>query len=284
MATSAPDAWTCPSCKAVVTTPFCPTCGERLLHRRDLSLRSLFDQAFHALTNVDGRVFRTARSLLFHPGSLAVAYLHGPRKRYIAPFQVFLLANVVFFAVQSISATNIFGSTLASHLHLQDWQATARALTAARLQHAHLTLDRYAPVFDRAVENNAKTLVILMTVPFALLLAAFFHRRERPFAVHAVLALHVLSFLLIVFSASLLIADLDTLLGGAGLRSAGVDNALSTFNVLACAAYLFFAVHRVYHASGWMRVLKTFALSLALLAIVLGYRFLLFLITLYATT
>jgi hypothetical protein len=255
-----------------------------LLHRRDLSLRSLFDQAFHALTNVDGRVFRTARSLVLQPGALAAAYIHGSRTRYVAPFQVFLLANVLFFAVQSISATNIFGASLASHLHVQDWQATARALTDARLQHAHLTLKGYAPIFDHAVESHAKTLVILMTVPFALLLAALFHREDRPFAMHAVLALHVWSFLLIVFSASLLLADIDMLIGGPGLRSSGIDNGLSVFNVLTCAVWLFFALHSVYGVTGPVRLLKTLALSVALMAIVLGYRFVLFLITLYSTT
>jgi hypothetical protein len=101
---------------------------------------------------------------------------------------------------------------------------------------------------------------------------------------HAVLALHVWSFLLIVFSASLLLADVDMLIGGAGLRSSGIDNGLSVFNVLTCAVWLFFALHSVYGVTGSVRLLKTLALSVALMAIVLGYRFVLFLITLYSTT
>jgi hypothetical protein len=284
MATSAPGEWTCPTCSAVVTTPYCPECGERPLQARDLTLRGLFDRAFHAVTNVDGRLPRTAWCLLRWPGALTVAFVTGKRKPYIAPFQLFLLANVLFFAVQSISQTNVFGSQLDSHLQVQDWKETARALTDARLEQKHLALAQYEPVFNRAVAQNAKTLIFLMTIPFALLLAVLFHKRERPFAVHAVLSLHVWSFLLIVFSFSLVAADTNLLLGGAGLRSAGLDNVLSAINLVACATYMFLAVNPVYGSRGVARIVKALVLTLSMGTIVLGYRFFLFPITLYATT
>ena len=59
--------------------------------------------------------------------------------------------------------------------------------------------------------------------------------------------------------------------------------ALSVGNLTACAAYLYVAIGPVYGASGAMRVFKAIALALAAAAIVPGYRFVLFLIILYAT-
>jgi hypothetical protein len=84
-------------------------CGERRLEPRDLTLRGLLERIFHAVTNLDGRTLRTSWDLLRRPGVLTAAYLGGKRKPYLAPFQVFLLANVLFFAVQSVSNSSVFG-------------------------------------------------------------------------------------------------------------------------------------------------------------------------------
>src|SRR5262249_46816570 len=154
----APQEWTCPTCMKRVVTPFCPQCGENPLRPRDLTLRGLLDKVFHALTSIDGRLIRTLWCLLRHPGLLTVAYMDGRRKPYIAPFQLFLLANVLFFAIQSLSSTNIFGASLESHLHHQDWSSLAQALVAERLERTHTSRELYAPVFDRAVVLNAKSL------------------------------------------------------------------------------------------------------------------------------
>src|SRR5258708_15266195 len=43
-------AWTCPSCRGAVSTPYCPECGERALRAHDLTLRGLAEQVFEAFT------------------------------------------------------------------------------------------------------------------------------------------------------------------------------------------------------------------------------------------
>ena len=53
------------------------------------------------------------------PGALTVAYLRGQRKADLLPFQIFLVANVLFFAIQSVTGENVFSTTLDSHLHHQ---------------------------------------------------------------------------------------------------------------------------------------------------------------------
>ena len=61
-----------------------------------------------------------------------------------------------------------------------------------------------------------------------------------------------------------------------------MDNLLSAFNLVVSAIYLYLAVGPAYATSGWRRVAATLVLALAAPAIVLGYRFVLFVITLYA--
>ena len=275
--------WTCPTCKVPVITPFCACCGEEPLAPDELTLRGLGEKLLHAFTSIDARAARSAWCLLRHPGQLSSAWINGVRKPYVAPFQIFLIANVIFFALQWLTGETVFSSSLDSHLHHQDWSELARSLVARRLDQTHTRLEVYAPMFDRAVVLNAKSLIVLMTVPFALLLPLVFVRERRPFMVHVVFSLHLYTFLLLLFCIALLAAKLSALLGFGGLEVPLVDDALSVANLAACVLYLHVAIGPVYGAAGASRVLQAIALALAVAAIVPGYRFVVFLFTVSTT-
>src|SRR6185436_12201561 len=96
-----PPRWSCPACGAAATHRYCAACGERRLAKADLSVLALLSQVAESIIDVDGRVFRTFWALVLRPGELTLAYAEGRRKPYIAPFQLFLIANVAFFFLQS---------------------------------------------------------------------------------------------------------------------------------------------------------------------------------------
>lgn len=266
-----------------MATPFCARCGEEPLVARDLTLRGLAEKLLHAFTSIDARTLRSAWRLVRRPGALTLDWTSGVRRSYVAPFQLFLIANVLFFALQWLTGEAVLSSSLESHLHHQDWSELARSLLARRLAATRTPLEHYAPVFDRAVVLNAKSLVVLMTMPFALLLALVFVRQRRPFMVHVVFALHLYTFLLLLFCVALLAAKASAWLGFGGLATPAVDNVPSAVNLAACALYLHLAIGPVYGTAGISRVAQAIALSLAVASIVLGYRFAMFLVTLYAT-
>jgi hypothetical protein len=275
--------WTCPTCGQPRNTPYCEQCGEEPPAPKDLTLRGLLEKGLHAVTSIDARVARTAWFLLREPGALTQAWTRGTRRQYVAPFQLFVIANVIFFALQWATGINVFSSTLDSHLHHQDWSSLAQSLLAARLDKTRVPLERYAPEFDRAVVLNAKSLIVLMALSFAPLLPLMFMRERRAFMVHVTFALHLYTFLLMLFCAALLAAKASEWLGVGGLDVPVVDTVLSMVNLAACAAYLYVAIGPVYQATGGTRVVKAVVLALAVAAIVLAYRFALFLITLYGT-
>jgi len=277
------ESWTCPTCGRTVPTPFCAQCGERPRDPRDLTLLGLGLALVHTLTSVDGKALSTLRRLFTRPGELSAAYVRGQRVGVIAPFPLFLLANVAFFGLASLTHAGIFSATLESHLTHQDWSEFAQRLVARRLEALHTTLPEYAPLFDRAGALHAKSLWILMVLPFTLLVWLVFRRGGKPFVAHWVFTLHLFAFLLLLFCVWLAIVGLDELRGGAGLDSARMDNVLTVANLGASAAYLFLAVGTFYGARGRARVLEALGLSLAIGVLPIAYRFLVFVITLYTT-
>ncbi|MDR5781280.1 DUF3667 domain-containing protein [Caballeronia sp. LZ065] len=275
------DPWTCPTCAIRVVTPFCPMCGESPLRPPDLTLRGIGARVLHAATSIDGRFFRTLNVLIRHPGELTVAYLNGRRMPYVAPFQLFLISNAIFFAMQSLTDTQIFGSTLQSHLHHQDWSSLAQLLVAERVAALGTNLPQYTLLFDRVTVLNAKSLIILMVIPFSLLLRMVLLRVHKPFLTFIGFSFHLYAFLLLLFSVALAVAAIEVRLGGLGLDSPAVDRTLSVINLGVCGTYLFLASKPVFGTYGPARLMISIVMTLAAGFIVMAYRFAIFLITLY---
>jgi hypothetical protein len=275
--------WTCPNCSSAVATCFCPACGERPLRPHDLTLRGFLGQVAQTCTNIDGPLLRSLGCLVTRPGALTVAYLQGQRKPYSAPLQLFLIANLMFFAMQSLTGSKIFSTPLDQHLHSDIWGGVAQRLLAHHLEMQHTTVDAYAPTFNQAVALNAKSLIVIMVPLFALLPALVFWRSRRPFVGHVVFSLHFYAFLLLLLCAALGVVGGSLFFGGPGLESDTFDHVLSIVELLLCAAYLYVAVGPVYGARGAVRILKVLGLALAVGTIFLGYRLTLLLITLAST-
>ena len=275
--------WNCPTCRAAVVTPFCPTCGERPFERHELTLRGLATQIFHALTSVDGRLLRTFVRLVSRPGDLTVAYLDGRRRPYIGPVPLYFMANVLFFAAESLFGGHMFSTSLEYHLNLQPWSPLAQTLVARHLGSAGTTLEVYAPVFDQALSLHARSLIILMALVFAVFPWLVFYRRHKPFAAHAVFSLHLYSFLLLLVCAADLIPMSNVRFSEDGAWWRVTDNAIAVALLLACGVYTYVASRKVYAAHGVARTVQVVVLTTGVGAVVLGYRFGLFVLTLYTT-
>jgi len=102
-----------------------------------------------------------------------------------------------------------------------------------------MTAEQYEVIFDRAAVLNAKSLILLMTLPFALILPLSFWRERQPFMTHVVFSLHLYTFLLLLFCAALLAAKVSALLGFGGLDAPNVDTVLSVVNVLVCTLHVY---------------------------------------------
>jgi hypothetical protein len=146
-----------------------------------------------------------------------------------------------------------------------------------------MSLAAYSPLFDQAVIFYGKLLIALMVLPFTLFVYLTAIRQGRPFATHIVFSLHFYAFLLLLFCVSLVVSEVSVLLGGGGLSSAKIDTVLTVINLAICTVYLYVAIGVVYGKRSITRPVKALALGSSVTGVLLGYRFLLFLITLYVT-
>lgn len=284
---SAVTPWICPTCGQSCSGKFCSNCGERALHPHDLTLLGLGEEVVEQVTHTDGRIFHTFASLIRRPGELTDSYVRGSRRPVLGPLQVFLIANVIFFGMQSLFHASVFSNPLRQHVQGQYYSGLATRLVEARIASLHTTLERYEPAFDHAVIVNAKSLIILMTPPMALLAFLLFYTRRKPFVTHVVFAIHFYAFWLLAFCvAGPVIAVgilLFTGLSGVHLESHQLDSVMSYGLFTLAGVYLASAAGRVYGGNRVLRVAKALLLAFTAGVMVIGYRLVVFLITLYTT-
>ena len=91
----------CENCQTPLQGGFCHVCGQNA-HNPLRSFGHAVEEVFESFWHLDGRIFRTLRTLL-SPGRLANAYLAGHRAPYVAPLRLFVILSVLTFFVAQLT-------------------------------------------------------------------------------------------------------------------------------------------------------------------------------------
>lgn len=269
------DPTPCLNCGTEVRFAFCPKCGQR---RGDYR-RSLFGfvrELVAETLEVDGRVARTLRLLLFRPGALTRELNEGRRQRYVSPLRLYLFASLLLFGMLSLVAkfelsvdtdatAQTFGAGKdvgrAAARDSKDASSTASVLRFERSglegtwggDIAKRRLDRLQAMSDDeavaelvgAFFEHLPVVMFLLLPVFALYLTALMLGRGRYYVEHLVFSLHVHTmWSLLVFAAVLggLFSDWFMLL------------------LLLIPGYTVFALQHAYDASWGATLVRSFVL------------------------
>jgi hypothetical protein len=142
----------CRNCETTLDGEFCPACGQK-----DIDLErpffALLSETVSEAVDLDGRAFRTVKTLFLYPGQLTAEFLAGRRRTYTSPLRLYLFISVSFFVLMA-------------------WVA-ARGLL---LEHGQTVLAD-APVQAQFMSDQMPKLMFLLLPVFALMLKAVFSRR-----------------------------------------------------------------------------------------------------------
>jgi uncharacterized protein DUF3667 len=219
----------CPSCgRRLAGESYCSSCGEEVLDPRKLTLRYfLTNTVLHEILNVDGKIWRTLKFLLFRPGFLALEYAAGRRRPYVGPVRVLIVTVIAYV----LATQNGIGFTLGvGPLKLSVAPAPmspGRSIEATVEQADRFGIlermftERFGPVanasdevrarFNRSLDGFATPLSFTTVLLVALALYACLHRRRALLVEHAVFSMHYYSFVLLSLLLVVLIMRLRVL-------------------------------------------------------------------------
>ena len=277
----------CVSCCAPAGTAYCPHCGEQDPAARRYRLRDFAAEAAEAVTNADGRLWRTFATLVRRPGELTRAYMIGRRTPFMRPLQLFLVVNVAYFLWASFTGERVFDTPLRVHFANTNYGERAHALVHARIAERGITEDTYRAVFDSAATVQARSLIIVMVPMFALVLAGVEWRRGRPALQHLVFALHVYTMLLVLAIVQRWIlvwpVAASARLQGRPFPAQLMDAVVTWFIVGGLAVWIIAGLRRAYGDRPASAIAKGAVLTVTLFVALLAYRVLLFYTVFYTT-
>ena len=94
----------CKNCDQPLNGGYCSNCGQRDIEL--LKFKKLIKDFFDHHLDLDSRIFRTIKYLMFRPGFLTIEYWNGRRARYVPPFKIYLLTSFLYFMVLSLNTNN----------------------------------------------------------------------------------------------------------------------------------------------------------------------------------
>ena len=99
----------------------------------------MLSETLEAFFHLDSKIFLSLRTLITKPGQLTAEYFRGRRKPYMAPLQLFLVCNFLFFILQPFTGLEILAPPLRSFEHNSVLQNIALPMIDHRLQQKHLS-------------------------------------------------------------------------------------------------------------------------------------------------
>jgi hypothetical protein len=88
----------CRNCDTPLDGNFCPACGQKNVDL-ERPMSKLVGEVLTETFELDGRTYRTVRTLVRHPGALTAEFLAGRRKSYTPPLRLYLVISVSFFVL-----------------------------------------------------------------------------------------------------------------------------------------------------------------------------------------
>ncbi|HEY6362457.1 MAG TPA: 2-amino-4-hydroxy-6-hydroxymethyldihydropteridine diphosphokinase [Vicinamibacterales bacterium] len=249
----------CPNCGAVLTTTYCPDCGQKQ-GPVNPSLHDLLHDTVHELLHVDGRIFRSVRLLLLRPGWLTREAFAGRRARYLTPMRLYLIFSVAYFAIAAVAPDAPGGIQV---------RATADESGDAGLQELGFASEAEMEAAVVQSLNVWIPRVMFILVPFFGALVMTANRASgQNYPQHFAFALHVHA---AWFLAAAVVAAVSFF--GSGVLAAGVQLLALAYGL----AYLTLAWRTAYATTtasalwraAWVTVVYLVAVSAAIFAIIL---------------
>ncbi|MBO2032680.1 DUF3667 domain-containing protein [Siccationidurans ginsengisoli] len=204
LAAAAPS---CASCYTQLAGAYCHACGEKTLHRHDYALKHFLEHTVDTLTHFDLRVLRDLWWQVRRPGFLAAEWLQGRRVRHAQPVQLFLITNLLFYLLASVSHFSPFETGLGSHTHsLNGYSTLANRLVQHHLQHTGTLAATYTEHFNQLAHTYSKSLVFLFIPLMVGPLWLLFWQQRRYFVEWIMLSTYLFAGLLLLYALAALLS------------------------------------------------------------------------------
>lgn len=274
---------TCKNCGNTFRGRFCNHCGEKVIDAADRSFGRLAESILNAFTFLEGKFWRSFKTMVLNPGKLSAQIRDGVQVPYMRLIGLFFVANFFYFL---FPVFDTFNSPLASQFYFQSYSDVVQSLVRDHIKSNSLDVKAYTDAYNAHTANLSKLLIVVLVFLYTLPLAIINFSKKNLYFDHLQLSFEFHAFTLLLCSVLIPLA----LKGLIQLASAGfgldwsmllTDDVYSTFSRL-LFAYFFIRAQYVYYGNRWwVAIIKGGVLAYLVFYFWYIYRFILFLATFY---
>ncbi|NQU34758.1 MAG: DUF3667 domain-containing protein [Bacteroidetes bacterium] len=233
----------CPNCSNEFTKSYCNNCGQKII-KGDLTIKMVLSDFVQNVFLFDSTLYKTLIGLLINPGRLVKSYLGGKKKKYLQPFQFFLLFMTIYLLV-----LNFFGDTFFDFIN------SGLQIESDKISKAEL--------IQTLVRKNLNVLYFILTPIIAFFIHIFYKKTKFNYA-------EMLIFSLYIFGVALLLSSVVIIIGQFSPK-------LFVLKSIITLGYIPFAITQFTNSKSLLGVVK------ALMTIILSYLTFAFLILVFVS-
>lgn len=189
----------CLSCRSILSRRYCSSCGEKVVQDSDFSLSKIIGEGFNALTNLDNKLFRSVWILIFGPGFLSQEYIEGRRKKYMKPFQLYILSSVFLFILLGDFDIVLVPSKW-FFVERYEWGIQVMDLVRSKMLALGMSFEEVKILYDTKVVHYSKIGIIIL-IPLLAVFSYLTGKKKMPqFGKHFIINIHNFCFILLLLT------------------------------------------------------------------------------------
>lgn len=244
----------CVNCNNTIKSFYCENCGEKIVQDKDFSIKTLLNQVVSGLFNFDSKIIKSFYYLFTKPGRLSVNYVNGLRKPFMSPFQIFVIANILFFIL--LDQADILRIPSKYYFEKEEILTALRRLSIE----TNIGEVELKNIYDKKSLNYSKSFVVILIPVYAFVFYVLNKKKQYQFGKHLIFATHYFSFFLLFCVLLLLIPFYKTPLV--------IQTSLFVVNFI----YLTLAIRTFYKNTIGISVLKGFISVIVIIVFAVMYR------------
>ena len=174
----------CKNCEQPLNGEYCSNCGQRDIEL--LKFKKLIKDFFDHHLDLDSRIFRTIKYLIFNPGFLTIEYWGGRRIKFIPPFKIYLLTSFLYFFTYSVILNT----------EIENNEVNSSNVEIEKIEtNNSIDLDDFSDRFDYYMDNYEKEIELFFFLPLTALGLLFLNKKlsHLYFSHHFIASIHLSS-------------------------------------------------------------------------------------------
>ncbi|WP_305982859.1 DUF3667 domain-containing protein [Roseivirga thermotolerans] len=185
----------CQSCGQPLMGKYCHVCGEKVLVQSDKALGVWVKDLLSNVWQLEGRLIRSMKLLLFKPGKYASDYARGARVKYIKPLNIFLIVNLMYFLLPTYDT---FQTTLNNQVTAMPYSAWARTVVHNHAANESLSIEEFEKAYNAKTSEISKLIIIALALMLGVIIFLCLKQQGLYLTDGFNLALQFLSFYLLI--------------------------------------------------------------------------------------